>query len=103
MVEPIISSGRLVIKVSAVTAPLRYLFKCGGEYTPQDDSNHPLFRFLFLQTYRLDIPPEYRAQHHYEEWQRKYEPKREHYAVSIREAFMLRPKETASSEKKGQG
>jgi hypothetical protein len=72
---------------AAFFALQRFLYKWGGDYLSISSREHLAFRFLFLDLYKRDVPAEFRHQEYWERWQKRYEPRKEHYAGIIRNTF----------------
>ena len=68
----------------------RFLGKWGGEYLTEYSNEHVIFRLLFLEAYRLEIPEAFRSDYYCERWDREYRPRQEELAAHIRRTFRRR-------------
>jgi len=65
----------------------RYLYKWGGDMLPLSSREHLVFRFLFLDLYRRQVPPRYRFEEYCRQWEQEFVPRLEYYAAIIRTTF----------------
>ena len=72
---------------AAFFALQRHLYKWGGEHLTAFSREHLIFRFLFLDLYRLDVPDPFKFEPYCGDWERGFASDREQHAARIRATF----------------